>query len=90
MIQLYNVEKSILAQRITAFLSYDANHDGYISGMELHNKFRFLKNESKRHFTPGIMLPVKDILTKFDLNRDCKLNFLDFNQYVSKTATHIP
>lgn len=89
MIQLYTVGKSILIQRIKAFQSYDQDHDSYVSETELIKRFRFMKNETKRYFTPGNMLPIKDIMIKFDKNNDKKLNFLDFNQYVSKSATNI-
>lgn len=89
MIQLYLIGNSILTQRIKAFQSCDQDHDSYVSEKELNERIRFMKNESKRHFTPGDMLPINDIMKRFDKNKDKKLNFLEFNQYVSKTSTNI-
>lgn len=89
MIQLYLVDNTILTQRIKAFQNYDQDHDSYISETDFNKRFRFMKNEAKRNFIPGIMLSIKEIMKIFDKNNDKKLNFLEFNQYVSKTATDV-
>lgn len=87
--QLYNIESSVLAQRLSIFETFDENHDGFISMDELTIQFTLFKARTNKYFPSDSIYTVKYIIHTFDLNRDNKLSFLDFNHCLTEVAKDI-
>lgn len=81
--QLYKVDKIVLARRIEIFKNYDSNKDGYLDKEELYELFsnmKFGKKLTREYFS---LYSVDYCMYTFDKNGDGKLNFLDFNKYMT-------
>lgn len=83
---LYKVKGSVLDQRISLFNDFDQNHDGYICIDELTVQFTLYKKKIRKYFPLGTRYTVKNIINTFDLNKDNKLSFLDFNHCLNDVA----
>lgn len=84
--QLHKVNNIALAKRIKIFKNYDSNEDGYLDKKELSELFRneLRKKTTREYFG---LFTVEYCMYTFDKNGDGKLNFLDFNNYMTTVAS---
>lgn len=87
--QLYNTETPDLKKHLSIFNKFDENHDGYISIDELTVQFTLYKERTNLYFPAGSDYTVNYIIEHFDLNKDRKLSFLDFNHCLSEVTKDI-
>lgn len=76
---LYNIKGPVLAERLSLFINYDGNNDGFVSKDELIVQFTVFKERARRYFPRGSIYTVQYIMDTFDMNNDNQLSFLDFN-----------
>lgn len=85
--QLRKIEGPLLADRLSLFVDYDQNKDGFVSIDELTVQFTLFRKKARKYFPPGSIYTAKYIVKTFDLNRDNKLSFLDFNHCLAEIAS---
>lgn len=83
MIQLLDVEPSVLYKRILTFDSADENHDGYIDLSELPNLLYLIDQEIQKTNGTTVSHNVYNIVNNFNKNDSAKFNFLDVNKYMT-------
>lgn len=83
--KLYNVDKKVLSNRIEIFKRCDLNKDGYINRKELSHLFHIVKFSDSEFFDIIGVISVAYCMQNYDVNKDNKLNFLDFHQYLQDT-----
>lgn len=84
--QLYKVDKVVIAKRIEMFKNYDSNENGYLDENELYELVYhvFRKKITYEYFS---LFSVEYCMYTFDKNEDSKLNFLEFNNYMTTVSS---
>lgn len=82
MIQLSNVDKSILKRRLIVFNQFDDDKDGYIELKQLPELHNYMNNELKRTNNARNLYSEDFVLNHFNKNTHGEFSFLDINKYM--------
>lgn len=82
MIQLSNVDKSILKKRLIVFNQFDDDKDGYIELKQLPELHNYMNNELKRTNNARNLYSEDFVLNHFNKNTHGEFSFLDINKYM--------
>lgn len=86
---MYNSDHNVLTSLIEAFKNCDVNDDGYIDSVDKDIINSPESNESESYHHSYSQNSIFDYIYRFDTNSDCKLNFLDFNDYMTELRKSI-